>query len=396
MTLTLLLDLDDTLLNTNVGAFIPAYFQTLSKHVAGQVAPETVLPALISGMRLMVESEDPSRTLQEIFEADFYPRLGIPKEVLTDALESYYDEVFPTLRHVTSPVEDAAGFVGWAISQGYRMVIATDPLFPRKATHHRLRWAGFKPEQFQLVTSFEDFHFSKTHPSYYAEVLGRLGWPDGPVLMVGNDLERDILPAQKLGLATYQIVTESASGVGPEARARGSLSDLRLWLESADFSTLGQSFKTIESVLSLLSSGPAALSGLTAGIESSAWTRRRAPDDWALTEIICHLRDTEREIHQLQIGMLVGQDEPFIPRPETAVWTSQRNYLHEDGSSALTEFVSARMETLKSLKNVSVSGWNRKARHAIFGPTNFFEVVGFMADHDRMHIQQAWKTSRTP
>jgi hypothetical protein len=35
---------------------------------------------------------------------------------------------------------------------------------------------------------------------------------------------------------------------------------------------------------------------------------------------------------------------------------------------------------------------SRRARHAIFGPTNFLEVVGFMADHDQMHVQQTWKT----
>ena len=37
-------------------------------------------------------------------------------------------------------------------------------------------------------------------------------------------------------------------------------------------------------------------------------------------------------------------------------------------------------------------GWWREARHAIFGPSNFLEIVGFMADHDRLHIQQAWNT----
>ena len=31
MTLTLLLDLDDTLLNTNIGEFIPAYFAALTE-----------------------------------------------------------------------------------------------------------------------------------------------------------------------------------------------------------------------------------------------------------------------------------------------------------------------------------------------------------------------------
>jgi hypothetical protein len=36
--------------------------------------------------------------------------------------------------------------------------------------------------------------------------------------------------------------------------------------------------------------------------------------------------------------------------------------------------------------------WSRKARHAIFGPTNFLEVLSFVTDHDRLHVQQAWKT----
>ena len=47
---------------------------------------------------------------------------------------------------------------------------------------------------------------------------------------------------------------------------------------------------------------------------------------------------------------------------------------------------------LKTLKDQSQEMWSRNARHAIFGPTNFQEVVGFVADHDRLHIQQAWKT----
>jgi hypothetical protein len=40
--------------------------------------------------------------------------------------------------------------------------------------------------------------------------------------------------------------------------------------------------------------------------------------------------------------------------------------------------------------------WERKARHAIFGPTNFLEIISFIADHDRMHIQQAWRTLKKP
>jgi hypothetical protein len=35
--------------------------------------------------------------------------------------------------------------------------------------------------------------------------------------------------------------------------------------------------------------------------------------------------------------------------------------------------------------------WGRIARHAIFGPTDFLEIISFVADHDRLHLQQAWK-----
>lgn len=391
MTLTLLLDLDDTLLKTNLDAFVPAYFQALTKHLSARVPPEKMLSALVSGTRLMNENEDPSCTLQDVFEAEFYLKLGIPKKDLSDEIEKFYDEVFPLLASVTSTVPEARPFVEWAVSQGYRIAIATDPFFPRKATYHRLRWAGFDPSQFELVSTFEQFRFSKTHPAYYAEALGRMGWPDGPVLMVGDSLERDILPARKLGLATYHVNGGPASRSGPEASTRGQLADLRSWLKSTDLSTLVPTFKTPESILAILSAGPASLSGLSAGMKSSDWSHKPAPDEWALIEVVCHLRDTEREIHHMQIKLFNGQEEPFIPRPDTNVWASQRNYLNENCPSALKEFTTARIETLSMLNGAAETDWQRKARHAIFGPTNFLEVAGFMADHDRMHIQQAWK-----
>jgi hypothetical protein len=74
------------------------------------------------------------------------------------------------------------------------------------------------------------------------------------------------------------------------------------------------------------------------------------------------------------------------------VWASEREYLNVDGNLALHEFAEARLAILSTLKNLDEEVWSRKARHAIFGPTNFMEVMGFVVDHDQMHIQQAWKT----
>jgi FMN phosphatase YigB (HAD superfamily) len=394
MTLTLLFDLDDTLLETNMGAFIPAYFQALSKHLAEYALPEKMLPALMKGTELMLASEDASRTLQEVFEAYFYPKLGVPKEQLAHVIEQFYDEVFPSISSVTKKREGAVELVDWAFAKGYRVAIATDPLFPRKAVYHRIRWAGLDPERFELVSSFETFHFTKSHPAYFAEVLGRLGWPNEPVLMVGNDEERDLKPAQSLGLKTYHVNDGSASRSEPEA-AGGKLTDLRPWLESTDLALFELSIQTPPAILTVMSSTPAVLQSLTAFVSDSAWPHKPIADEWALVEVICHLRDTEREIHQMQLNTLMEESEPFIPRPDGSVWAKERNYLGEDGFAALQDFTSARMETLAKLKGINDAMWKQKARHAIFGPTHFQEVIGFMADHDRMHIQQAWNILKT-
>ena len=101
MTLTLLLDLDDTLLETNTATFIPAYFQALSKYLSEYVQPEIMLSALMAGTKSMLASEDPAHTLQEVFEAEFYPKLGIPKVQLNEKIEYFYDHMFPELETIT-------------------------------------------------------------------------------------------------------------------------------------------------------------------------------------------------------------------------------------------------------------------------------------------------------
>ncbi|HSJ89644.1 MAG TPA: HAD family hydrolase [Anaerolineales bacterium] len=394
MTFTLLFDLDDTLIDTNLDAFVPAYFQSLSEHLNARVAPTTMLRALLLGMNMMNESEDPTRTLQDIFESSFYKELGIPKHELIEVFEDFYDTVFPTLEAHTKQRKEAASLIEWALSCGYRVAIATDPFFPRKATVHRLRWAGLDPDQLELISTFEHFHFSKSHSAYYAEVLGCLGWPEGPVLMVGDNITRDLEPAHRLGLATYWIDGDSASSPGFEA-GRGKLEDLRPWLESVNLSMLEPSFKSKDAILAILTSTPAVLQSLTASFSNEQWRKEPTQEDWAMNEIVCHLRDTDLEIHQLQLQLLLEREGAFIPRPETGIWANEREYLNVNGHMALSEFASARVKMLKILKEQPDEIWSRKARHAIFGPTNFLEVVSFVTDHDRLHIQQAWKTLRS-
>lgn len=397
MTLTLLLDLDETLLDTNMNAFVPAYFQKLAAHLASYVPPETLLKYLTLGTKKMMASEDPSRTLREVFDENFYPFLNVDRGVIAPAIEDFYDNVFPSIREVTKPIPGAVEFIEWAFRAGHRVVIATSPYFPRKATWHRLRWADLPPETypFAIISTYEDFHFTKPHPAYFAEVLARLGWPEGPVVMVGNDVQLDLIPASTLGLATYHALDVTSSADEFASTGRGRLAELRAWLEQTDPAALMPSYSSSASLLAILRSTPAALTGLLAPLAADKLAARPAPDEWSVTEILCHMRDVEREVDQPRIQRILREDEPFIPAQLPDEWAKTREYNKQDGFSALREFTAARLQTLEMLKELAPAQWSRKARHAIFGPTSLQELVCFNAEHDRLHIQQAWKNIRS-
>lgn len=393
MSLTLLLDLDDTLLDSNMNDFIPAYFQALSGFLAEQAPPEVMLPALIAGTRKMMANTDPSRTLQQVFDAEFFPKIGQAREVLQPRIDQFYDEVFPTLQHLTRPRPGAVELVDWALAQGYHVSIATNPLFPLKAIQHRMRWAGLPPEQypFQVVSSYETFHFTKPNPAYLAEVLAKMQWPEGPVLFVGDDLERDMPAARDLDLPFYWVnadgsaLPDDASLVG-----RGSITDLRRWLETRVLSTLEPAFSTPGALLAFLLSTPAALFGLAAQARRPVLKRRPAPNEWSVGEILCHLRDSEGEVYLPRLRRVLEEDEPFIPAGNTDAWAEERAYREQDGQQALHDFTAIRLQTLALLRGLNEAQWGRKARHAVFGPTNLQELVRFMAEHDRLHIRQAY------
>jgi hypothetical protein len=210
--------------------------------------------------------------------------------------------------------------------------------------------------------------------------------------MVGDDPERDLTGSHILGLPAYWINTsDDAPPDGIKLAGRGSIGDLRPWLESTDLSTLEPAFSTHEALIALMLSTPAAISGMLKQAQDPDLTRRPVSNEWSLTEIICHLRDTEIEVNLARIRMLLELDEPFIPARVTDAWAEERDYNSQDVMRALRDFTSARMQSVELLRGLT-DEWGRKARHAIFGPTDLQELVKFIVEHDKLHIRQIWST----
>lgn len=201
----ILFDLDGTLLNVDMDIFIKSYLKKLSSYFAGLVGPAELTEAILVSTKAMIENTDPGKTNQEVFMAEFFNRIKHPPEVFMPMLDEFYRKVFPELRELTEPCHAACESLDTALAKGYRIVLATNPIFPRLAIRHRMSWANIEEYPFSLVTTYENMHFCKPNPQYYLEIASRLNLDPGECLMVGNDLRDDIQGARAAGMKTYLV-----------------------------------------------------------------------------------------------------------------------------------------------------------------------------------------------
>ena len=399
MSYTLLLDLDDTLLANPLSDFLPAYLGAISNHLAPYTDPQQVIEMLLVGTQQMIQNQRPDCTLKDVFDGVFYSPLGLVESDLRPIFGQFYENIYPSLKKHTHSKPEAIRFVEQAFELGHRVAIATNPLFPYTAIVQRLSWAGLPPEKypFALIPSYETFHFAKPNPAYLAEILAQLGWPEGPVLMVGDDLENDISTANNLGISSYLISeaeNPSAGSLPTPAKLKpaeaGNFSQLQEWLNRISKDLLEPNFNSPPAMLAILRSTPAALSNMCQELPLADWTKRPWSDEWCQTEILCHLRDVEAEVNLPRLRQFLQDTNPFLTGMDTDPWVDQRKYIHQDGPSALQQFITSRMQTLNILEDLSPADWNTTARHSIFGPTDLTEIVSIMTGHDRLHIRQVY------
>lgn len=393
----ILLDLDNTLLKNDMDRFVPVYLKKLASSLLDW-PQETIIQNVLAGTRKMVENSLPSQTLEDIFDQYFYPALGIEKSAIHPKIERFYDDIFPELKYLTSSYPEVPQIVADLERFGHQLVIATNPLFPQKAVRHRLDWAGlgdFIPK-FSIIASYEDFHFSKPHEEFYAEIFAQSGWPEIPALMVGDSFQDDILPCQSMGIPAYRIIRDVQKEIGPKEIQTITLGDLPKLAAHSTTLKWENTFKGIKGTLAILRSTVAALDTLVRKSLNSQINLETPDAGWNLTEIICHLRDADQEVNVPRMQRIVRGENPFLPGVITDVWAEEREYRRENLGEAFHGFLQARIGLLDMLSGLAPVEWEKPARHAIFGPTRLIELASFIATHDRSHIQQAFYLRISP
>lgn len=422
----ILFDLDDTLLrNDMTHRFAPVYLQKLAEYaVTGfdgspRLNPALLVQQVVAGSRVMMANTAPLYTLERQFADVFYPALGVREADLLPVLTDFYETQFGTLDYLTGKIAAARPLVEWALGQGYRVVIATNPLFPRRAIEWRLTWAGIPPAEFPdlEITSYERYHFAKPQPAYYAEILARLGVRPDEALMVGNDWGHDILPAAAVGLHVWWIAPPDAAppatnlapvgqpllyaldgslAPSPTLAGHGTLAALTDWLqadptlEALDHTPGITPIALLEQLKGMV----AALNGLTADLSERQWYAPPDDDDdeWSVSEVIQHLIEAETAMLQPRIATVLREDNPFIAAVDLSTIAADRPGDFPAGPAARAAFTRARLATLDCLYGLSNADWLRLCRHTLFGPTHLHELVEITLAHDLQHLTQIRET----
>ncbi len=231
-----LFDLDGTLLKVNDDDFIKEYFKEIARAVAPVVDSGRFTRALMGSTGAMLANRDAALTNAEVFWNDFRLRLADCHEDLEPLLNKFYANEYKELARLTDPSPLARQVVQAALDRGLRIVLATNPVFPREAIYDRMAWAGVADLSWEMVTSYEEMHFCKPYPEYYLEIAGRLDLPPGDCLMVGNDVPMD-MAVSAVGMHTYLVtdylINPGQADYGKMVDRHGTLDDLCRWFTGA-------------------------------------------------------------------------------------------------------------------------------------------------------------------
>ncbi len=223
---SVLFDLDGTLLKMDTDIFLEEYLRLLSQEVASYQEPVEFVKHLMDATGAMIHNLDPEKTNQEVFVEEFFARSGLEGEVMMPVFDSFYRGAFSQLQRVCEYDPVVPQVIEQTLARGCQAVIATNPVFPEIAITERMRWAGISQYPFDLITSYENMHYCKPQVEYYQEVVEMIGIQPEECLMVGNDVEEDLV-AREIGMKTFLVNTYliNRKEMPIETDYRGSLAD---------------------------------------------------------------------------------------------------------------------------------------------------------------------------
>ncbi len=217
-----LFDLDGTLLGMDENQFVKIYFKSIYQKLFSQIglSLEQTQLGMIKTLALLPKDERNNMSnMDKFFDifSSIYPNINL--NFVKENSDAYYlSSAFDECKQSTKRISEMIEVVNLLKTRGIKMAICTNPFFPASAIKKRISWAGLNIEDFEFVTVGEKSHYLKPNIKYYEEIYSKINeYAKEEILMVGNDVEEDMVSAQ-LGFNVYLIKNYLISRKGNESK----------------------------------------------------------------------------------------------------------------------------------------------------------------------------------
>jgi hypothetical protein len=119
----------------------------------------------------------------------------------------------------------------------------------------------------------------------------------------------------------------------------------------------------------------------------SLWTP--APGKWSILEILCHMRDMEREAYLARYQRIVAEENPSLPDIDGDRHSLEGEYRAQKLGEVFRDWKRLRRETLRTLAGMKQDQWGRVGMHETAGPLSIDDFLRRHAvGNDQAHLGQ--------
>jgi HAD superfamily hydrolase (TIGR01549 family) len=225
-------DLDGTLLPLDMDAFMHGYMKAIRQNGFYQQISKEMGEEIFGRAILAMIANDGRALNRDVFFDVIAAESDADCNALIAHMDKFYRNEFLQLQAATRADESVKQTMEALKQKGYRLILATNPLFPPVATDTRISWAGLEPDDFEYITYYDNSRYCKPNPKYFEEILDHTGLKASECYIVGNDV-RDDLSAVALGFEAFLVLDHVIGDIekGPPCQ-QGSYSDLLRFAEN--------------------------------------------------------------------------------------------------------------------------------------------------------------------
>jgi hypothetical protein len=141
--------------------------------------------------------------------------------------------------------------------------------------------------------------------------------------------------------------------------------------------------------LETLVATPAALKEAMRGVPRKLLLFTPAPGKWSILEILCHMRDMEREAYLERYTRILAEPEPQLPNLNGDAFAIERDYRGQKAGDVLRDWTRLRRESLRLLRKAKPEQWRRAGIHETAGRLTIDDLlVRHAVGNDAAHLAQ--------